>query len=192
MFLKMDAQLKILILVVGSILVLYGAGLAYLRLFTANNFFKRQGVVPFDTAIAFISIYGGITGLLGIGLLPSIYRSTLGPTLSIVFDVSFIVAGLVWFFGIGLGRGDLQTFGLVTIIASLFVRTLTVGFKQGLNPVVFNSYVTNAVFITACITRLMSLKHNKSIVQIEEIEGAKSLREKLKAYGASATTSKLG
>src|SRR5687768_3914871 len=114
------------------------------------KFIKRQSIVPFDTTFAFFCIYSGMISVFRIGIVPNIFRDTLGERISSMFDIGYALAGLLMFIGIGLGRRDVQAAGLITVITSITIRCVLIGWLIGFNSLVFNTYVFNIAFIIAC------------------------------------------
>lgn len=120
-------------------------------------FFRRQGVVPFETTIAFFFMYAAIAAMVGFGVVASPLTRTLGAKWAMVFNVAYFIAGLSMFVGIGIRHGNIEAAGLILVIASLAVRTVATGWLVGINPLIINSYVSSGVFIFACVIRIIAI-----------------------------------
>lgn len=131
-----------------------------------REFHTRHSIIPFEAGFAVFCVYNGIISIIGFGLIPNILRTVIGYNLSMIFDIGFLVAGIAMFFGSGLGRRDLESVGLITVATSLLIRSVIVGYLMGFSPIIFNSYISNFIFICCCLARLSFIMKNKAILQV--------------------------
>lgn len=131
-----------------------------------RGFFRRQSIVPFETVFGFLCMYQGIMTLLGWGATSGLLRQTLGQRWSIMFAISYVLSGCGMFFGIGSNRKDIESIGLITVSTSLVIVAIVLAVSLPFTPMLFNSYVTSAVFISACVIRLIGLLKGKVIIEV--------------------------
>jgi hypothetical protein len=138
------------------------------RLDQILNFFRRQGIVPFETMFAFYSLYAGLAGVLHFGITNDVFKEVIGTSLALIFNIGYIVAGLSVYFGIGTRKANIEAFGLITLITSVLIRAIAMGYIIGMNPFIINSYVFSATFISACIVRLYHVLHRGALLAIQD------------------------
>ena len=134
-----------------------------------RNFFKRQSIIPFETCFGFFCIYSGVAGIMSWGLTNDIFKHALGHPLSDGFNLAYIMAGLAFYFGIGLNQRNIEAFGLILAIASLTARSVVIFNVTRFSPEVVNSYVYTAGFSVACVVRLHSLAQHRTLVETQHI-----------------------
>jgi hypothetical protein len=113
-------------------------------------------------------VYAGLTGILDFGITSKIFQDVVGNTVAFVFNIGYIVAGLSVYFGIGTCQRNIEAFGLIALITSALIRTVSIGYVAGFNPVIFNSYVFSLVFIIACIVRLHHILNKATVLAIQD------------------------
>lgn len=123
----------------------------------ARGFFIRQATSPFETTLAFFFMYAAIAGIFSFGVTVTPLSKVLGPALSKVLYAIYFMSGFAMYFGIGLGRGDLESFGLILLVTCLTIIVIVSGWLFGLHPATINGYIFNSAFIFCCIIRLCSI-----------------------------------
>lgn len=132
-----------------------------------KDFWSRLSVAPFEALVAVWAAYAGAAGLLHVGVTTDILAGLLPGWVVIIFNLGYICAGVAMFFGIGLGRRELEGFGLLTVMGSILIRQIATIYLLGLSSVIFNSIVLNALAIAACIVRLGAVTQGHIIIRIE-------------------------
>lgn len=131
------------------------------------KFQERQNVVPFEAAFALFSVYSSLISILNFGVIPNIFNTILGKIFTTTSSTLFFIAGTCIYFGVGFARRDIEAFGILVIVACLITRMFLIGFIIGIDPIVFNNYVFNIIFIVACIIRLNTLLKKYVIIRLE-------------------------
>lgn len=129
------------------------------------KFFKLQSVIPFETAFAAFCVYSGLAGVLDFGIISNIFREVLGDRLALCFNLLYVLAGLLLFFGIGFNKRNTEALGLIVISGSLLVRSIVTARFVGVRGDIVGSYVFAAMFITASAVRLSWLRKSVFLVQ---------------------------
>ena len=130
-----------------------------------KNCYSRQKAAPFETMLGFICIYGGLAGIFNFGIINNIFTSVISYPLLLLLNIIYLISGITIFTGLGLKRGNLEAFGLVILSTTLIVRTVLIGFLLGFNPIIINSYISNAAFVFACIIRIRTIAKNNLIIE---------------------------
>jgi hypothetical protein len=120
-------------------------------------FFFTQAIVPFETVFAFYCMYGGVSGILKLGIASTNFIEGIGEKLALAFNIWYLVAGVCLYFGVGLRKRSIEVFGLVSIITSLFVRMFVISVISGFDSTIVGVYVINTAFIIACFVRMKTL-----------------------------------
>lgn len=128
-------------------------------------FFRRQAVIPFETALAAICAYSGIAGFLRYGIINTIFTQVLGVSIANGFNATYLASGVAIFLGIGMGLRNLEAFGVIILIMSLLIRTIVVHHHAGFSPDVVNSYVFSLFYSIAGAVRLWSLIKRQVLVE---------------------------
>lgn len=102
-------------------------------------------------------MYGGISGLFKLGIVNDQFTTVLGNTLSGIFNLGYLMAGLALGFGIGLKKKEIEFFGLATIATSLLIRMVVIAWLSGFDSGIINLYIVNGVFIIACLLRIYAV-----------------------------------
>lgn len=134
---------------------------------TIYKFQERQNIVPFEAAFALFSIYSSLISILNFGVIPNALNNILGKVFTTIFSILFFVAGICIYFGVGFARRDVEAFGILVIVACLITRMFLIGFIIGIDPIVFNNYIFNIIFIIACIIRLNTVLKKYVIIRLE-------------------------
>lgn len=142
----------------------------YLILTFIKNFYVAQKIRPFESMIGFFCIFAGIITILDFGIIHTpiteLFIAFIGAKLYLILNIVYILSGVGVFFGVGLRRGNIEAFGLATLVTTIVIRTILFGLLIGFNPLIFNTYVLNVGFIFACIVRLMTIIRNNKIIEI--------------------------
>lgn len=129
-----------------------------------SDCYRRQKLDPFETMFGFFCIFAGITTLLNFGIitnpLNTAFITYLGYKTHLFLSVIYLLSGLSIFFGIGFRKGNIEAFGLITLITVIIARTIVLGFLLGINPIIINTYVSNIAFVFASIIRLLTIRQN--------------------------------
>lgn len=129
-----------------------------------KSFFIRQATSPFETMIAFFFMYAAIVGLLSFGVTATPLSKVLGPILSKALYAIYFVAGSTVYFGVGLGRGNMEGLGLILLITCLTIVIVAMGWLLGFHTTTINGYVLNSAFIFSCMIRLCSLLKAQKVI----------------------------
>lgn len=136
-----------------------------------ERFFLRTYIVPFETMFATFSIYSGVASIVHFGIISNpiadLLIAFLGPVLSFIFNVGYILSGVGLLFGVGLGRRDFEAFGLIFLTTSIFVRTMIAGLLVGPTAPIANAFFSMIVFTAACMIRLHSILKNRQPVLVQ-------------------------
>lgn len=129
-------------------------------------FLRRLAVLPFEAAIAIASIWGGMSSLFGLTTGGQAFGASLPPGMVTLFNLLYILSGLAIMLGLGWGYRNLEACGLILLITSLLVRSLTVTVTFGATPLVIATVAQAVIFGTATILRLIAVFKNGTIVQV--------------------------
>jgi hypothetical protein len=135
-------------------------------------FLRRQSVLPFESLIAFLAVVSGGLALLNVGGLSADALSAelhVGWLVTLV-QTLYLVSGLALFIGLGLGRRDLEAFGLVTLAAVEVIRSVGLYAFVGFEILVAVSYVFNAAIVLTCAVRLHTLTKGRATIQADHLE----------------------
>lgn len=130
-----------------------------------KTFYTNQKLVPFETMFGFYCAYSGLAGLLNFGIVSNAFNSATGYKTSTIFNIVYLLAGIGMYIGVGLKRINIEAFGLITVITSIIIRTITASWVFGINPVIINSYIFNTAIIFACIIRLITIYKNNIFIK---------------------------
>lgn len=129
-------------------------------------FLRRLTVLPFESAIAVASIWGGLSSLFGLTSAGQAFGNALPPLMVTLFNLLYILSGLSIVFGLGWGYRNLEACGLILLLTSLAVRSITLTFTFGLTPLVVATLASSVIFIVATVFRLESIFKKGTIVQV--------------------------
>lgn len=132
---------------------------------TAHTMWMNLNVHSFQAVIAIFVALTGIFGLFDIGLNNRQFAEAMGSTISNVFNVGYVLAGLGILVGLALNRRDVELFGLVCVITSLFVRSSALLWYTGINPITITGYSLNLLLVGAAVTRAYLIYKYKFVVQ---------------------------
>jgi hypothetical protein len=124
-----------------------------------KRFFSYQRIAPFETMLGFFLIYAGTFGVIyTISGKAVASITTLGYKTTVILNISYLIAGLGMFFGIGLNKYNIEAFGLATVATSLLVRAILTAWIVGIHsPLIMNIIVLNSIFILSCTVRLINI-----------------------------------
>lgn len=130
-----------------------------LLLIKTRNFFAHQRNAPFETMLGFFLIYAGVFGTIYTISGKAIASvSTLGYKTTLILNISYLIAGLGVFFGIGFNKYNIEAFGLLTVATSLAIRAFIAVWIVGIrNPLIINIVILNGIFVLSCIVRLINI-----------------------------------
>lgn len=130
-------------------------------------FLTRLSVVPFESAIALSAVWAGTASLFGISGSGAAFNATLPHPLVVLFNIMYIVSGVVTVLGLGFGYRNLEGFGLVTLATSLAIRLIALAVISGVQPDTITAIVQAMIFIPASLVRLVSLTHGVEVVPVK-------------------------
>jgi hypothetical protein len=130
-----------------------------------NQFFRQLAMLPFETAIALASVWGGVASSLGLTAGQG-FSATLPPLMVSAFNLLYILSGLAIVLGIGWGYRNLEACGLVLLTMSLLVRGIAVVVTAGATTPVLTAQFSTVVFIGATVLRFRALVQRAVIAQI--------------------------
>jgi len=134
-------------------------------------FFRRQSVLPFEALIAFLAVVSGGLALLHVGGLGADALSVQLPSwLVTLVQTFYLVSGLALFAGLGLGRRDVEGFGLIALAAVVVIRSVGLYAFVGWEALVVVSYLFNIAILLTCAVRFHTLTKGRSTVQADHIE----------------------
>lgn len=128
-------------------------------------------MIPFETGFAALCVYNGVSGILSYGAVPKIFEQMLGYKFSLVFNIAYVISGLLMYLGIGLNRRNVEAFGVIIIMMSLSIRSLVVFFDVGFYELVVNSYVFATTFLISAAVRVYSLFAGITIIESQSKVG---------------------
>lgn len=129
-------------------------------------FFRRITVLPFESAIALASVWGGVASLFGLTTAGQAFGTALPPNMATAFNLLYIISGLSILFGLGWGYRNLEACGLVLLLTSLTVRSIALAVTFGAAPSIATMLVQSVMFIAATVFRLQSIFKNGTIIQV--------------------------
>lgn len=122
------------------------------------NMVKRQTIVPFESAIAVLSIWAGFSGFFEVSISSQAFNALLSHLSAMMFHLVYVVSGMAIFFGIGWNYRNLEAFGLVLLLMSLLVRAIAAISLLGYtHPVAISPIIQVLTFGPACVIRFYSL-----------------------------------
>lgn len=104
--------------------------------------------------------------MVGIGASSGPLSDILGGLVAAIMNVAFFTSGALLFFGIGLGRRDMESAGLVLLIVSLVARNLALLLTFGLSWIFLHSYFNATAFALACLNEWLRLTKKRVLVEI--------------------------
>lgn len=128
-----------------------------------KTLYNNQKLVPFETMFGFYCAYSGLAGLLNFGIVNNTFNSVAGFRTATIFNIIYLLAGLGMYIGTGFKKVNIEAFGLITVITSILIRTITTSWLLGVNPIIINSYIFNMSIIFACFIRLNTIGKTNSI-----------------------------
>lgn len=131
------------------------------------TFWRQLTVMPFETAIALISVWGGLASLIGLTAGRQAFSATLPPVMVNVFNVVYILSGLAIVLGIGWGYRNLEACGLILLVTSLVVRGFALVVAVGPTRAVLVAQVSSVVFIIATVLRLIAVARNVTVAHVK-------------------------
>ena len=129
-------------------------------------FFHRLIVLPFESAIAIASVWGGLASLFGLTTAGQAFGTTLPQSLATAFNLLYIISGLAILLGLGWGYRNLEACGLILLLTSLTVRSIAFVVTFGLAPSIATMLIQAVIFIAAAIFRLRAVIKNGTIIQV--------------------------
>jgi hypothetical protein len=130
---------------------------------------KRLIVVPFECAIGFVCVWSGFLALFKIGVVADPLKEILGP-FSILFNVIYLVSGIMLYIGIALNKRMTEAFGLILIAMSLVVRLIVALYVIRLDERMINNYAFSVSVIIACGIRFYTLFKGLVLVEAKNPE----------------------
>lgn len=131
-------------------------------------FFGRWSVLPFEMLIAGLVVVSGGLALLHVGGLGKDALSVQLPSwLNIATNAVYVLSGLSMLAGVGLGRGDVEAFGLAGIAAGVVARSVALLWFIWVPAMVGVPLIFNGMVVVACAVRLASLIHRKTLLMGE-------------------------
>ena len=136
------------------------------------QFYRRHATLPFESLIAFAATVSGILGLIhtGGGLSPAL-EILLPSWLNILVQTSYAISGSAMWVGIGLGRADLESFGIVGVLAGNLTRIIGIAYlvavsRASLGVGAVGSLIVALYLLVSLIVRLHTLLRHETIVRI--------------------------
>lgn len=132
------------------------------------SFLRRLAVLPFEVLIAGLVIVSGSLALLHIGGLGQDALSVQLPDwLNVASNLTYLLAGLAMFSGIGLARGDIEAAGLVGISAGVIIRAVALVWFVGWSGLIIVTVSFNMMVVIACGVRLSHIAGRKTVILAE-------------------------
>lgn len=131
-----------------------------------NSFYRQLAVLPFETAIGLVSVWGGLASLFGLTTAGQSFSAALPPLMVSAFNLLYILSGLAIMLGIGWGYRNLEACGLILLLMSLLIRAIALLVAVGLTGAVLSAQISSVIFTAATVLRLLVLFRNGTIVQI--------------------------
>lgn len=144
-----------------------------------RQFLLRVYIVPFQSGLMMLIVYGAIINLLDFGVaenrsaLGRALFQALGPIVARVVAVATLLAGSHTLIGLGLPRRDMEASGLVAVISIILIQSIVLTSAIGFGAAIINVWISNAIFSAACCTRLHSILTGRQalILHFGKIEG---------------------
>lgn len=123
----------------------------------AKIFALRCATVPFQSALSILAIWSGFAGILGATIGAQLFQHALRSPLADVFDVLYILAGVMMFGGVGWTYRNVEASGLILLATTLAVRLVAYSVQVGWNDFSSLLIVQSLVFVVASAIRLTTL-----------------------------------
>lgn len=133
-----------------------------------NSFFRQLAVLPFESALALVSVWSGLSSLFGLTTAGQAFNAALPPWMVIAFNLLYVLSGLAIALGIGWGYRNLEACGLILLLTSLLVRGIAIvvtSWDTNASGVVAAQF-SSAVFIGATLLRLMAIFHRATVIHV--------------------------
>lgn len=132
----------------------------------AHSFLRKLAVLPFEAAIALVSVWAGVVSLLGFTIGGQTLSAALPPWMVAVFNLLYVLSGLAILLGVGWGYRNLEASGLILLLMSLLVRCTALVVVVGLTGVVLVTQFSTVIFMAAALLRLVAVLKRAVIAQI--------------------------
>jgi uncharacterized membrane protein YuzA (DUF378 family) len=125
----------------------------------------RIATLPFEAFVAVLALQAGLMGLFLIGSTANVLDAVLGAPLAHVFQAGYAVSGLLMLVGIGLGRADIEGFGLMLLSTSVVIRTIALAYLLGATADVAPAILTASFTVLFSALRLRHLLRHETIIR---------------------------
>lgn len=142
------------------------------------KFCGRLKVVPFNVYAAGIAIWTGVAGLFNWSLQSTAFNVSLSPELVLLFNLLYVVSGVLIFCGLGWDSPHFEGLGLVLLLMSTLVRAITTASLTGVTDTITINIVVYAILtIPACMVRFRSLWKGEKTLSTASPEVITSVEE---------------
>ena len=107
---------------------------------------------PFKMALCFFAIYTGVSGLMNYGTSSEIFDAAV--KYSEIFNLAFIIAGMLTAIGIIMQKINVEAAGLCLISTSLVLRVIATIAIAGWTPSAHNLLALSVLFTAASVVRI--------------------------------------
>jgi hypothetical protein len=136
----------------------------------AKEFQDRLKVVPFDTALALVAVWSGISAIFSASVQARLFNDTMPEAIAMAFNLVYIIGGLAVVSGTGWAYRNVQLSGWILIFTSLLVRIFALWSYGGFNPFVTASIAQALLFGPACIIRIITLLKRQVVILVDTRE----------------------
>lgn len=140
-------------------------------------FWNRCSILPFETAIAALTIWAGFMSFFNITVTSQALANTLPDEINTIVNLIYLMAGSFTFAGIGWGYRNIETSGLTLLSSGLGIRMLVLWYQYGFQTGTTSPIIQSGVFLLACLMRIIALLKHKTYVlsNVPEIDSRHSL-----------------
>jgi hypothetical protein len=131
-----------------------------------RRFLARLNVVPFEEMMAEFILLSGAFGLVGIGGASQDALTMAIGDWALVFQASYVLAGLGMLIGMGTSKANIEAAGLALLLVSVLVRLIVFLYLFGLNEQAWVSLIFYLVITRACVRRMHTLVQGEAIWKV--------------------------